>query len=318
MRLLLYFKKIIWVRKLIAFSRKIHFFGNKNISVYELISLYYNGLQKASLNTKAAAISWNLFLGLFPFTLFFLVLLQVMPHYEFIQQYIVEQLIARLMPENLIAPSREYFNARLLQVSAESKNIFAVLSFSMLIYLYYASNGINALINGLYSFNLAQDKKRNVFKQYFVALMLTLFLAVLMLSVLTILYYTEVIWKLMAEYSLLQDYNLSVIRVLKFFFFVLIFFLGVSVLYYKGPKNSLQYKEVIPGATLTTILFLITMYALGFLVSNFERYNVLYGSVGTIMILMITIYTDVILILIGYELNIAIKRANMENGKTLD
>jgi len=310
MNLIEYIKKIKWVEKLISHSKEISFFGMQNVSIYEIITIYTDGIQKATLSNRAAAISWRLFLGMFPFMLFFLVLLQFMPHYEFIEKYIYESLLEHILPPNLVDTSKEYFSLRSKQIAETSEgNVFAVISFSVLTYLYFATNGTRSLIDGLKSKTLESDKMRSASKEYIIALIFTIFFAVLMLASLTVLYYTEIIWKLMSEINLLKDYDLSNIRLLKFAFFVLMFFIGISVLYYKGPKNKLTYREVLPGTYFTTFLFLFISYFFGIIVTKFGQYNILYGSVGSVMILMITIYIDVILILLGYELNIAIKKA---------
>jgi membrane protein len=63
---------------------------------------------------------------------------------------------------------------------------------------------------------------------------------------------------------------------------------------------------VSPGAVIAT--FLSIMVTIGFtsFVDNFGRYNILYGSLGTIMVIMIMIFLNSLVVLIGFEFNLSI------------
>jgi len=60
---------------------------------------------------------------------------------------------------------------------------------------------------------------------------------------------------------------------------------------------------------LATILIVITTLGFNFYVDNFGSYNALYGSLGTLMIVLMWIYINAISLLIGFELNVSIKKA---------
>jgi membrane protein len=88
------------------------------------------------------------------------------------------------------------------------------------------------------------------------------------------------------------------------------------MLYYFGPRRRKQFKFFSPGATLATFLILLISVAYEIYVAYYASYNDLYGSLGTIIILLIWIYLISYSLLIGFELNASIHGAMAE--KTLN
>ena len=144
------------------------------------------------------------------------------------------------------------------------------------------------------------------------ALAITLvFIAVIILTLFGV-YYSEVVLKLFTP-----EYNISWLvknmsKLIGFVSFPLFYFLLMSLLYWMGCLKITSWKQAIPGALLTTVLFILLTYGFAIYVANFARYNVLYGSIGTIILMMIWININIILILLGNELNLAIKRVRVE------
>ncbi|WP_457834748.1 YhjD/YihY/BrkB family envelope integrity protein, partial [Staphylococcus aureus] len=68
----------------------------------------------------------------------------------------------------------------------------------------------------------------------------------------------------------------------------------------------------IPGAIFSTLLFGFITYVFAFYVRDIARYNFLYGSIGSIILVMIWVNLNIILILFGNELNLAIKKVKMD------
>src|SRR5690606_11836653 len=68
------------------------------------------------------------------------------------------------------------------------------------------------------------------------------------------------------------------------------------------------------GSVFTTILMSLTSVAFGFYVSKFAKYNELYGSIGTLLVIMIYIWINCMILLLGFELNAAIYTAKRKNA----
>lgn len=61
-----------------------------------------------------------------------------------------------------------------------------------------------------------------------------------------------------------------------------------------------------PGSIVATFLMLIFTLLFSWYVTNFGNYNKLYGSIGTILFIMLLIYFNSLVLLIGFELNVSI------------
>jgi membrane protein len=79
-----------------------------------------------------------------------------------------------------------------------------------------------------------------------------------------------------------------------------------------GTVRIARFRQAIPGAILTTVLFVVTTYGFAIYVKNIARYNVLYGSIGSMILLMVWVNVNVYLLLFGNELNMALRKLRIE------
>lgn len=290
-RFLLFFTKI----KNFLDAIHIPFLG---ISLYKMFEIYGKGIFQNKLGKQAASISWSFFLSLFPFILFMLSLLPYLPHYDSLLDYILEVLLPRIMPENILPDVTQYLTNTLIP-NLKSLNIFTVV-----IALVFGTNGTYTLING---FNEHLSLKRNFVKEYAISLVVTIAFTLLIVLTFLGIYYSEIVMKLFQpsyDISWFVD-NLS--KIIGFISFPLFYFILLSLLYWVGCLKILRWKQAIPGAILTTILFVLLTYFFAIYLKNFARYNVFYGSIGSIIIVMIWVNINIILILLGNQLNVAIR-----------
>ena len=87
---------------------------------------------------------------------------------------------------------------------------------------------------------------------------------------------------------------------------LMLFYAGISTIFRFGAPTAQKIPFFNPGALLATILSICTSWGFSFYVDNFGNYNKLYGSIGTLIVLMVWIQINCMIILIGYELNAGI------------
>lgn len=273
------------------------------ISLLKMFQIYGKGIFKIQLGKQAASISWAFFLSLFPFLLFLLSLLPYLPHYEKLQFYIFEVLMHNVFPAHMQMDVSNYIQKSILP------NMKGISNWTLVLALVFATNGTQSLING---FNENIDLKRGTLKEYAIALVITLAFAILIICTLFGVYYSEVVLKLFTP-----NYNISwfvdnLSKIIGFISFPLLYFALLSLFYWVGCLKITTWKQAIPGTIFTTVLFVLLTYIFAIYVKDFARYNVLYGSIGSIILLMIWVNINIILILLGNELNIAIKKVRVE------
>lgn len=273
------------------------------ISLWEMFKIYGQGIFRMQIGRMAASISWSFFLSLFPFLLFLLSLLPYLPHYDKLQFYVFEVLLTNIIPSHIQGDVTTYIQHYILPNTGGLKKLTIVFA------LIFATNGTHSLING---FNLNTDLKRGTVKEYLVAFAITLAFIILIILSLLGIYYSEVVLKLFApEYSISWFVD-NLTNIIGYISFPLFYFLLLSLLYWVGCLKITSWKQAVPGAVLSTALFMLLTYFFAIYVSNFARYNVLYGSIGTILLVMIWVNINIILLLLGNELNIAIKVLRVE------
>jgi membrane protein len=115
---------------------------------------------------------------------------------------------------------------------------------------------------------------------------------------------------LVDRHILKTSFVFYVIITLKWIITISLLFLTISFLYYLAPSRKAKFRFMSAGSTLATVLFILTSLGFSAYVNNFDNYNKLYGSMGTILVILVWLYLNSITLLIGFELNASIKTAN--------
>ncbi|MBZ9631885.1 YihY/virulence factor BrkB family protein [Salegentibacter sp. LM13S] len=266
--------------------------GFDGLSLYDLWEIYSGGIIKGTFSTRASAIAFSFFMALFPFLLF---MLNLIPYVQFIDDF---QLQFLLFMESLLPPdTQEYFNDILLDIANTPRG--GLLSIAFIVSIFLMTNGINAIFTG-FEFSYHTNANRSIVRQYLVAVGISLIMALLLLlTIILVVYLTYAI-------DDLQNLGLATeggSAFIKYAGFVLLVYIAVATLYYFGTKEARQAKFFSIGALFTTLLIIITTYFFGLYIENFSAYNELYGSIGALLILMVYIWLNSNILLLGFELN---------------
>lgn len=273
------------------------------ISLWQLFQIYFAGVFKGKIGKKAAAISWSFTLSLFPFLLFLLSVLPYMPHYDKLQFYIFEVLMSNIFPSNIEGDVRGYIQENIIP------NMKGISNLTILIALVFATNGTFSIISG---FNENSKEKLPDVKEFILSFFITIgFVSVVFLCLFGV-YYAEVVLKQFKPAYDLSWFVKNLSKLIGFVSFPIFFFLLLTLFYWLGTVKIARFRQAIPGAILTTVLFILTTYLFTLYVKNVARYNVLYGSIGSMILLMIWINVNVYLLLFGNELNMALRKLRIE------
>ncbi|KIC64082.1 YihY/virulence factor BrkB family protein [Chryseobacterium taiwanense] len=273
------------------------------ISLWQMFQIYISGIFKGKIGRKAAAISWSFTISLFPFILFLLSVLPYMPHYDKLQFYIFEVLMHNVFPSNMEGDVRGYIETNIIPNMKGISNLTIVLA------LVFATNGTFSLING---FNENSEEKLTDVKEFILSFFITIGFILIVFLALFGVYYVEVVMKLFTpsyDISWLVN-NLS--KIIGFVSFPVFYFILLALFYWLGTVKITRFRQAVPGAILTTVLFVLTTYIFAIYVKDIARYNVLYGSIGSMILLMVWVNVNVYLLLFGNELNMAIRKLRIE------
>ncbi len=296
--------KLPVIGKLIKLSMRTKLPGLEGLTLYELLRIYIAGIVEGALNYKAGSIAFTFFMALFPFALFLLNLIPYIPIDNFQESFLL------FVEENV--PPNTYDAIELILVDIMNNSYKSLISTGVIMSVIFMANGVNAIINGFQS-SSHLSISRNFFRQYLIAIVLSVLLSIMLVLSVAVYLSVEVLMHF-SEYPYLADIGRNA-------FVVLMILLTVSILYKFGSKETKHLSFISYGSVFTTILMSLTSVAFGFYVSKFAKYNELYGSIGTLLVIMIYIWINCMILLLGFELNAAIytaKRRNLyiSNNKT--
>jgi membrane protein len=291
--------KIPVLRNLVKLSKSIRLPGFKGLSLYDLLEMYGRGIVKGTFSSRASSIAYSFFVALFPFVLFMLNLIPIIPIEGFQTRFLI--FIEELLPPQ----TAEFFYPTIADIAVNPRG-GGLLSFVFFLSLFLAANGVNAIFSAFeYSFHVTIN--RGFFKQYLAALVVSIFLALLLLITVGVILYGEYAISSLKGNEYIQN-DLFWISALQLTVFVVMVYIIISTLYYYGTKEGKESKFFSIGALVTTLLFLLTTYFFGVYINNFSKYNELYGSIGALLIMMLYIWINANLLLLGFELNISLQR----------
>lgn len=298
-------KSYVVKRRIKAVLRLLILPGFDNMPLYDVLVFFMRGIFKGSITTRAAAVAFNFFLAIFPFILFLFTLIPYLPIENF--QATLLDLFKDIIPPNTYNEVEETILEIVLQQNR------GLLSLSFILTFFFSTNGISAIMDGFNGTWHGIDTKTWIQQRLSaIFLMVTLsFFVILAIALITI--GGVVINVFIDQNNLSGGLTAQLLQVFRWLVIVLLTFLSLSMLYYYAPAKRKEYRFISPGSILATALFIIGTLGFNFYISNFSRYNALYGSIGTLIILLMWLYFDAMILLIGFELNASIRKAKIEN-----
>ncbi len=270
--------------------------GFSGIPIYQVVSFFIRQVQTIGMTERASAIAFNFVMAIPPATIFLFTLIPYLPITQSLQQELYK-LIKDIIPG-------ERNNAVLINFLQDFINNprNGLLSLGFILSLYFSSNAMMGIMRS-FDKNYAGFKKRSNWQRRKEALRLTALLYVFVMASLVALIAREVV----LEWLGIENATIrALLSNLRWGVIFLLFFGCISSIYRLAPSVHKKWKLINPGSIVATSLMLITSGALSWWVANFSNYNQLYGSISTVLIIMILIFINSLILLIGFELNVSI------------
>ena len=190
-----------------------------------------------------------------------------------------------------------------------------LLSLGFLFALYFTTNAFMALMR---SFNTSYhlQEKRSALKQRLVAINLTFILSTILIVATTLIVFSEKFTILLVKKHFLKTHaQITFLHTGNFIIVVALFLTAISFLYYYAPAVHRKFRFISPGSLFATIAAVTTSVGFAYFVNNFGKYNKVYGSIGTLIVIMMWIYINSLILLLGFELNASINQAHKDAPK---
>jgi membrane protein len=296
-------EKIHVLRNLVRPLKNIKLPWLQGLSFYDLLELYVLGIAEGALSYHASAVAFSFFMALFPFALFILNLIPYIPIANFQGDFLL--FVKEGVPPNTYDAIATIVNDIL------NNSHSGLLSTGFVLSIFLMANGLNGILGGFESSRHVLIK-RGFLHQYLVALGMSLVLSILLLVTVAII----VVFEVFIQKTIIQDVlsdTISLIILGRYAFVVLMILITTSILFKFGTKHFTGGAFISIGSVFTTILILLDSYVFGIWVIRFSKYNELYGSIGTLLILMFYIWINCMILLLGFELNASINKLKKKN-----
>ena len=275
------------------------------VPLYDVAVFFWRGIVDGAITTRASAIAFNFILAIFPTIIFIFTLIPYIPVEHFQQQLLA--LLQSILPNDAFQAIQETIKDILMRPRG------GLLSFGFLAAFFFSTNGIVSIITA-FNGTIHAIETRTWINQRLVALGLAVILMLLTTLSITMITVSQSLMHYLVAKGLLHI-NLTYYLLVggKWLIICALFFFSYAFLFYYAPAKRTQFRFISAGGTLTTLLTIITSIGFSYYINNFGEYNTLYGSIGTLVVVMLSIYFNSLMLLIGFELNVSIWTARTQN-----
>lgn len=288
--------RLYFYRNIIEWSKVLILPGFSPLPLYTVAVFFFQEIQKDSLLNKASSLAYNFMMAIFPSIIFIFTLIPYIPIENFQNQLM--SIISLLLPENAYLA----FETTLEDIVKNQNG--KLLSIGFILALVFATNGIHTLMEAFNKSSLIVET-RSWWTQRIVSINLTLLIAFSLIIGVSVMVIGEFLINFLREELNLKDgkFWIYLIMVSRWLIIIVVYFVTCSLLYRYGPANSKKWKFFSGGSWLATILAIISSIGFSYYINNFGTYNKIYGSIGTLLVIMIWLYINSLILLIGFELN---------------
>lgn len=273
--------------------------GFSPLPLYTVATFFFKEISKDSLVNKASSLAYNFMLALFPAIIFLFTLIPFIPKRIGFQEQLMEFI-------QLILPGDAYkaFEATLNEIV--NKQNGGLLSFGFLLSVFFATNGVHSLMMAFNKSSLIVET-RSWIKQRFIAIVLTVIIALSVIICITAMFIGEYALNYIdTQLDIKGNFIAYLIQLIRWSLLGVLYFVTISILYRYGPAHSKKWHFFSAGSWLATILAFLTILGFSFYINNFSSYNKVYGSISVLIVLMIWLYLNSLILLIGFELNASV------------
>lgn len=287
-------------------SKKIILPGFHGVPLYDVVKFFVMQIQREGLNVRAAAISFNIVMAIPAASLFLFTLVPYLPVAKNIHNEVLK-VFMEITPNN---DSQKVIKNFLDDFFNKPKN--GMLSIGFVLAMFYASNAMMGIIRS-FDRSLMERAKTNFIKKRLRAIMLTIIMVLLIIGTALIsagqgVLFNSIMDSLNISNSTVKFWILSI----RWVVIILLFLYSIAFIYKFAPTVHKRWELLSPGAIIATFLMILATYLFSIWAQNFSTYDKFYGSIGTVLMIMLLIFINSLVLLIGYELNVSINHLKSE------
>ena len=288
------------IKQLILWAQRNTLFRG-TISLYEILLNLVHSNRKFDIDQRASAVAYSLTLASFPAVIFLFTLIPYIPIADLDKQ--IMTMLREAMPRGI------YEDADQTIMDILSRPRRGVLSFGFIFTMIASTNGMMSL---MHSFDVVfeEQETRGFLKKRGIAILLTLLLIAVVVVAILMLIVGDAVINYLSGWNIFQNsWVVFLFNVTRYLITFGALMLAISLIYRFAPSQGKRYTLFNFGTVIASVLILVATLGFSFYLSRFSSYNKLYGSIGTLIALMIWYYLLAFVIILGFEVNASIDTA---------
>lgn len=282
--------------------------GFEQVPVFDVILKFLDEIKSDNITTRASSISFFFILAFFPTVIFLFSIFPYVPIPNFQQNLMLY--LESVIPKNVFLVMQQ----TIFDIVGADKSS-SLVSINFLMALFISSNGVNSILKAFDKMNHT-FKKRNFIEKKIIAFKILFLISFqLILSVILIIKGKEFISFILNLLHTDSRWIKVSLNILKNVIILASTFNLYALIYYFGPASTEKYKYFSVGATFATIVSTIFSYIFSIYTNYLNNFNMLYGSLGIIIVIMLWINVNALVLLFGFELNHSILLNKIERNK---
>ena len=261
-------------------------------SIISVIRSFAKKLSDDYIGAFAAQAAFYIFVSFFPFIMFLMALMRYMP---FSQAEVLN--VAESIFPSLIGDSMSSLISDMLSQASGT-----VISITVIATVWSASKGFMSIVNGFNSI-YKNAKKRNYFIRRLLSALYTILFAVMLIVVLVIFVFGNQLYqRTLDQFPVVSDFALLVISI-RTIVGICVMILFFCMIYVFVPDRKTHFLYELPGAIVSSLGWVLFSYFYSLYVDRFASHSYVYGSLTTIVLLMLWLYACMYIMFFGAELN---------------
>lgn len=264
----------------------------KRESIIDTIVYLIVKIKRDDIFASGAQLAYYLMLAFFPFLIFLMTLIG----FSHLNSTDVLEWLQRLLPGDVFNLTKSTI------VEVVDYQHTGILGVSIVVTLWSASTGFRGVIK---SINRAYEieENRSFIKRSIIGMLGVIAMALVVVSTLLMSVFGDVIGKYLNEILPFGHFIAFLWNVVRHGAIIVILIVVFAVIYKIGPAKKIKLREVFPGAIISTLGWLVASAGFSYYVNNFSNYSRIYGSLGTIFVLMTWLYITSMVFIFGVEVN---------------
>lgn len=298
-------RMLIVLMPVVRWAKKITIPGFDGIPIYDVGYHFWRSIKHGTVTIRSSSVAFNLVLAVFPAIIFVFTMIPLIPIRNFQNELLL--LIDSMVPDYVYATIHKTI------VDIITIPHGGLLSIGFFMALFFSTNGFVSLISA-FNASVNVTDTRSWWEVRAIAIGLVIITTILVTLGVSLIVFSQMFLNFLVNKEIMaRDLTYYLISAGKWVVIFAVFYFAYSFLFYLAPARKSKWRFISAGGTLATVLSIIIILGFGFYIDHFSRYNALYGSIGTLPVIMLMVYFNCLAIIIGFELNAGIVAARRNN-----